>query len=527
MNLSGCNQKPKRYIIKRNLSVRCGNLSAMIKLRLDVDYPYPSRLQSFLFTALNIHTSKNYLKNSKIIAKMVNESPEEIMAYWFFTPYTIPDEELLGLLHPEKHEVALHVATKPYLEWERLEKVTGRKVKYYTVHGTARLVARLIWKRKIWEARASIPKGFPLKSFYDYPTLALDWLCYRNSTESAIKIALNHIAKGEVLHIHPEWLLQRGTLNHRGPYYETLKTLIHVDNELFGLGVSKKGFAKIAKFQEETEYLNDAPLSGRFLEKVAERDADIFTFVERKWCFPLLKVSSSSSKAEDNVALLQIIPYEDWLIKVGKKTRNMVRKAEKSGVQTKVVEESEQLAEGIWKIYNEAPVRQGRAFSHYGESLRDVKALLRSSQNSTFIGSFLEGELVGFVQLMHGDQIVVMAQILSLQKYWDKAVNNALVAKAVEVCGARKESWLMYGRMGNHPSLDAFKESNGFAKFALNRYYLPLTRKGQVSIKLGMHRAIKDSLPEGLKKALIPVFNWVSRTMVQMRRKAQKSLKTT
>ena len=48
----------------------------MIKLRMDVDYPYPSRFQSFLFTVLNRKIGKNYLKNSKIIAKMVNESPE-------------------------------------------------------------------------------------------------------------------------------------------------------------------------------------------------------------------------------------------------------------------------------------------------------------------------------------------------------------------------------------------------------------------------------------------------------------------
>jgi hypothetical protein len=238
-------------------------------------------------------------------------------------------------------------------------------------------------------------------------------------------------------------------------------------------------------------------------------------------------VPSNWSKTEDNVALLKIIPYEEWLAKVGKKTRNMVRKAEKSGVRTEIVEASEQLAEGIWKVYNETPVRQGRAFSHYGEPLKDVVALVRSARNSIFIGSFFEGELVGFVQLMRGDQVVVMAQILSLQKYWDKAINNALLAKAVEVCAEHKDPWLMYGRMGNHPSLDAFKESNGFSKLVLNRYYLPLTRKGKISIKLGMHRTLKDTLPEGLKNTLIPMFNWISRTMIQIRRKPQKSLRAT
>ncbi|XES76973.1 MAG: GNAT family N-acetyltransferase [Candidatus Bathyarchaeia archaeon] len=491
----------------------------MIKIRLDVDYPYPSRMQSFLFTALSLPPSKNYDKNAKIIAKMVNQSQKEVRAYWFFTPYTIPDKELLSLLHPERHEVALHVATKPYVEWENLEKATGRKVKYYTVHGTARLLARLMWKRKLWEARAPIPAGFPLKSFYDFPTLGLDLLCHTKPTEQAVKAALESIAKGEVLHVHPEWLFERGTFNHRGPYYETLKTLLEVDGELEGLAVQKKGFLKVAKYQEQYEYIKDAPISSGFFGKIVDRDADMFTFVERKWCSPLNKPSSSWLKAEDNIALLQIIPYEAWLAKVGKKTRNMVRKAQKSGVQTEVVEPTEQLAEGIWKIYNETPIRQGRAFSHYGIPLEHVKALVRSATNSTFIAESLEGEVVGFVQLVHGDQLTVMAQILSLQKHWDKALNNALVAKAVEVCAEKNVPWLMYGRMGNHPSLDMFKENNGFSKYNLTRYYVPLTKKGRWAAKLGLHKEAKDALPQALKGPLIPVFNWVSRTKIKIKRR--------
>lgn len=491
----------------------------MIKIRLDVDYPYPSRLQSFLFTALNVHTSRNYVKNSKIIAKMINESPEDVMAYWFFTPQTIPDGELLELLHPSRHEVALHVANHPYPEWERLEKATKRKVKYYTVHGTARLVARLMWGRKLWEARAPIPAGFPLKSFYDFPTLGLDRVCYNNPTAQAAKIAQSSIAKGEVLHVHPEWLFQRGTLNHRGPYYETLKTLLRVDAEVEGLAVRKKGFAKIAKYPEQYEYVHDFVPTDRFFEKLAERGIDIFTFVERKWCCPIPNPSDKWLKTEDNIALLRILSYSDWWNAIGKKTRNMVRKAEKSGVKTEVVKPSEELAEGIWKIYNETPIRQGRAFTHYGWALESVRRIVFLSPDSTFIGAFLEGELVGFIQLVHGDNIAVMSQILSLQKFWDKAVNNALVAKAIEVCAANNVPWLMYGRVGNHPSLDTFKESNSFSKFTLTRYYIPVTMKGRIAVKLGLHREAKDALPQSLKGTLIPLFNWMSRTKVQIKRK--------
>ena len=132
---------------------------AMIKFRIDVDYAYPSRLKSFLYTALNMRTGKDYLKNAKIIARMINESPKEVKAYWFFTPKTVPDRELLGMLDEERHEVALHVVNSPYEEMKRLEKATGRRLKYYTIHGTSRLFARAIWKR--WKTRApEIPKKF-------------------------------------------------------------------------------------------------------------------------------------------------------------------------------------------------------------------------------------------------------------------------------------------------------------------------------------------------------------------------------
>jgi hypothetical protein len=483
----------------------------MIKLRLDVDYPYPSRFKSFLFTGLGARTAKNYLKNSKIIAKMVNESPKEVKAYWFFTPQTTPDAELLSLLNPERHEVALHVANNPYLELERLEKATNRKVNYYTVHGTARLLARLMWRRKLWEARASIPDGFPLKSFYDFPTLGLDVLCYNVSVTQAVNIAQSSIAKGEVLHVHPEWLFQRGTLNHRGPYYETLKTILNVDTELEGLAISKKSFIKIACYAGTKEYEHDVIPTQRLMEKLTERGVDIFTFIERKWCCPVPNPPKKWLKAEDNIALFQVTTYSDWWNGIGKKTRNMVRKAEKSGVTTTVVEPSEKFAEGVWRIYNETPIRQRRAFPHYGQSLQDVKTSILSARDCTFIASFVQDEVVGFIQLVHGDKITIIAQILSLQKFWDKAVNNALVAKAIEACAAKQVQWVMYGRMGNHPSLDSFKQSNSFVKFSFPRYYVPLTRKGQAAATLRLHRELKDTLPRRLKEPLFPLFNWVSR----------------
>jgi hypothetical protein len=469
----------------------------MIRLRLDVDYPYPSRAKSFLYTALRIkkRKGKDYLKNAQVIAKMVNESPKQVVAYWFFTQYTIPDKKLLDLLNPDRHEVALHVVNNPYREWKILENETSRTVKYYTIHGTATYFAQLLWGRKIGQKQIKVPSDFPLASFHDFTTGSLDTLGYRYSFDVSRQRAEEWINQNYVLSTHPEWLFKKG--NGRGPFYDVLKSILEVDKELDTLRIRKMAFAKIA--HDIKEYEKNIVPTDEFIEKLGERDIDIFTFLDRKWCCPIPNPQSPWIGAEDNVGLLEIKDYESWWSNVGKKTRNMVRRAEKSGIKVTVVQLSEKFAEGMWKIYNETPIRQERAFLHYGEPLQIVTRNMFAAQNSTFIGAFLQDELVGFIQIIHGEDIDIISQILSLQKHWDKAVNNALLAKAVEVCASNSTRWLMFRRIGNHPSLDKSKESTGFVKFPITRYYVPVTWKGRIAIRLGLPKEFKDALPQSVK----------------------------
>ncbi len=483
-------------------------------LRIDVDYAYPSRLKSFLYTALGLGTSKDYLKNSKIIAKMIDESRQKVKAYWFFTPQTIPDEELLTLLNNERHEVALHIVNDPYGELGKLEDSTARKVRYYTVHGTSRLFARIMWKRwKSWAPK--IPENFPLQSFYQFPTFSLDTLCYSTSFDQTLKTTEENIRKGFVIHFHPIWLFQRGKLNQRAPYYEVLRRILAVDGELESLTIKKKFSLRIARYQNE--YERSILPTAELLQKLGERGVDILTFIERSWCCKVQNPEQSWVETEDNIALLHLKSHSDWWESIGKKTRNMIRKAEKNGIKTFAAEPDEKLARGIWKIYNETPIRQDRAFPHYGTLLQEVIAGLRLAKNCVYVGADMEGELVGFIQLVHGDNITVISQILSMQKHWDKAVNNALVAKAIEVCAEKHVEWIMYGRIGNHPSLDNFKRNNGFDKFPLRRYYVPSTSKGKIGVKLRVHRAAEDALPQSIKYSLIPVYNLISRTKLRMK----------
>lgn len=288
-----------------------------------------------------------------------------------------------------------------------------------------------------------------------------------------------------------------------------------MNNEADALVVRKKIFFTIAS--DPREYLQSIVPTEGLIQELRRRQVDIFSFLERKWCCQIGHPSETWTKSMDNIALLHVIEYQEWLKVVGKKTRNMIRKAEKSGIRTTIAEPNNTLGKGMWKIYNETPVRQERAFPHFGISLDTVMKGLASTKNATYIGAYMQDELVGFIQLIHGDSITIISQILSMQKHWGKALNNALVAKAVEVCSHKHEQWIMYGRIGNHPTLDNFKESHAFTKLQLTRYYVPLTRKGKLGIRLGLNRELKDSLPPGVKHRLFPLYGWISRNRAKIR----------
>jgi hypothetical protein len=279
--------------------------------------------------------------------------------------------------------------------------------------------------------------------------------------------------------------------------------------------IRKKLFLTLAS--DSREYLQSILPTEEIVKELRRKHVDIFTFLERRWCCPIAEPSGTWTRAEDNIAILKLKNYDEWWKNIGKKTRNMIRKAEKAGIATHVATTNNELADGIWKIFNETPIRQGRGFPHYGVSLDTIKRNLKSFPDSTYIGAYLQRELAGFIHLIHGDHLTIISQLLSLQKHWDKSVNNALIAKAIEFCANNHIEWVMYGRMGNHPTLDSFKESNGFIKFSLTRYFLPLTSKGKLAIKLKLNKELKDSLPPSMKKALFPLYNWASRTRARIR----------
>jgi len=232
-------------------------------------------------------------------------------------------------------------------------------------------------------------------------------------------------------------------------------------------------------------------------------EADLVTFMQRlpdtdpKYDFPM---------EWDNLAVLPVSTFEHWWTKqLGFKARNKAKQAEKKGVVIREVPFSDELVKGIWEIYNESPIRQGKRFPHFGKNLPTVHRMSATFlDRSAYFGAYIGEQLIGFIKV-HVDASRTQAglvHIVSLIKHRDKSLNNALIVEAVRYCAKQGVPYLTYSRYsdGNKKwdSLMDFKERNGFKQVNLPRYYLPLTQKGRVALRLGLHKRLLDYVPDSI-----------------------------
>jgi hypothetical protein len=256
---------------------------------------------------------------------------------------------------------------------------------------------------------------------------------------------------------------------------------------------------------EGYQFLEDPEAALESVRKSGAR-VDLFTFVQR--------ISETSPKYSyqmelDNFAVLSVTTFDHWMAnQVSSRVRSTIRKSAKDGVVVREVPFDDALVQGISNLYNETPIRQGRRFVHYGidlESLRRMKATFLD--RSIFIGAFFEDKLIGFVKLVTDEdrsQAGTM-HILSMIQHRDKAPTNALIAQAVRSCAERgiPNLWYVkfyYGKKG-HDSLAEFKRRNGFQKVDIPRYYIPLTRAGEMALRLGLHHGASAWIPESVSAA--------------------------
>jgi|SRR5580704_2637660 hypothetical protein len=241
--------------------------------------------------------------------------------------------------------------------------------------------------------------------------------------------------------------------------------------------------------------------------RTSKTRADILTFMQE---LPETSPRYKYPFEWDNFAVLTISTFDQWWSKqIGFKARNKAKQAEKKGIAIREVPFDDALVRGIWEIYNEVPVRQGRHFPHYGKSLEAVRAMSETFlDSSVFIGAFDGDKLVGFIKLTMNDARTQagLMHILSLISHREKAPTNGLVVHAVRSCADRGVTRLAYANFAygkkSRSSLSDFKERNGFRRVDVPRYYVPLTPWGAVAFRIGLHRRLAEQMPESLAAKL-------------------------
>lgn len=258
---------------------------------------------------------------------------------------------------------------------------------------------------------------------------------------------------------------------------------------------------KVARIAEEWYEDVDDPTSVIGKLKNSKTKVDIFTFWQR---LPETKPKYNYYLEWDNIAALPVKSFDHWLKKqIKSRTRNLIKKAEKKGVVVKESEFDDNFIQGMTNIFNETPIRQGKPFWHYGKDFKTVKTQFsRYLFREDLIGAYYNDELIGFIMLAYAGKYALTGQIISKNEHRDKAPNNALMAKAVEICEKKKIPYLVYYYWPSG-TLAEFKRRNGFEKIALPRYYIPLTFKGKIILKLNFHHGICGIIPEKLKVRLI------------------------
>jgi len=236
------------------------------------------------------------------------------------------------------------------------------------------------------------------------------------------------------------------------------------------------------------------------LQKMDER-VDLFTFLQEphdteahhEWHFEM-----------ESTSILPVSTVDHWMTKqINAKTRNMVRKSSKCGLVLREVPLDDDFINGIVDIYNECPSRQGKKFWHYGIDFDGAKAHIDTfTDRSQFVGAFDGSEMIGFFKLTRNANSASLMQVISKISHRDKAPNNALLAKAVEMCADQGIPFLQYG-MWAEGTLGEYRQRHGFVRFDIPRYYVPLTAIGQVALKLRLYRRPGEMIPDPLRKFLL------------------------
>ncbi len=263
---------------------------------------------------------------------------------------------------------------------------------------------------------------------------------------------------------------------------------------------------RMARVKEEWDEDIEDPIGLTRQLKSHRIRADIFTFIQR---LPQSRPRYTYAMEWDSVAALPIIDYNYWFKnQLYQNPRNKIRIAQKKGVTVKLCDFNDELIDGITRIYNEIPIRQGKPFPDFNIDADAIKTGYSTFlDRAVFVGAFFNNELIGFVKLVASRGFMRTMGLLAKVAHRDKAPMNMLIAKAVEVCAERKIPYLVYGKFFygkiGSDTLQDFKRYLGFESIILPRYYIPLNTWGLLSVRAGLYNGLAGFLPHTLIRYML------------------------
>ena len=119
--------------------------------------------------------------------------------------------------------------------------------------------------------------------------------------------------------------------------------------------------------------------------------------------------------------------------------------------------------------------------------------------------------------MVYVGRVATLFHIISMNEHYDKRPMNALIAKAVEFCEQKGISHFIYGQFvyGNkhQSSLLEFKRRNGFERINFPRYYIPLTVKGRLFVRLKLYKGVGGLVPEPILQTVLSCRAWCSKVV--------------
>lgn len=215
----------------------------------------------------------------------------------------------------------------------------------------------------------------------------------------------------------------------------------------------------------------------------------------------------------DNIAVIHTKDYRAWWEGLPPQVRKNARRAAKRGIEIRTATLDDEFVAGIKAIYDETPIRQGRKFWHYAKDLNAIRRENSSyADRSEFLGAYYSGQLVGFMKFVYVGDVARIMQILCLRAHQDKRPMTALIVAAAEICNKKRIKYLIYGKFTygkkENSGITEFKRRHRFKKVEFPRYYIPLTVRGQIGLRLGLHKSFTSLCPWPFLCFLLRVRAW-------------------